>query len=247
LVALYLRHNLLKQCKGTSYEKQIASAFEKICSLLPETISIDFGELRQNISFELEPLRGDEEKVAACYVAIGKAMQEKKSLTILYHTISRDDTKLRTVDPYKLIYHQSAWYLLAYCHTRREVRIFALDRIKSVALSEETYTVRDDFSPEDYFKDAFQLFRGDAVQTVKIWFSPRQARYIKERVWHPSQEIQQMEDDSIILTLTVSGADRLKSWVMSFGCEARVIAPEDMAAEIVDELQKSLRSYQAQR
>jgi len=95
---------------------------------------------------------------------------------------------------------------------RGEVRIFALDRIKMLHETKETFEVLEEFSLEDFMGRSFGVFKGEPVR-VKIWFSPEVAGYIKEKIWHESQEIHQKDDGSIIFEAEVAGVEEIKFWV----------------------------------
>jgi len=118
LLAICLGHNLLLKCRGMPYEKHIASAFGKICSMLQDTVPLDFG-LADHIAFDLEPLRGEDKQVAGNFAAIGSAMRQKKTVKITHYAIARNIWRERLVDPYQLRYYRGAWYLIGFCHLRR--------------------------------------------------------------------------------------------------------------------------------
>ncbi len=243
LVALYLGHNLLKKCAGRPYEREINRAFQKICASLPEIVTVDFADISENVEFEVEPLRGEEEKVAQNFAAIGAAINKRQAVEMVHYSIDRDEETKRTVDPLHLRYFRGAWYLIAYCHLRQEMRIFALDRIKEVFPAGKRLFRQDDFDLAVYLQDSFQFFRGNVPSLVKIWFSPKRARRIKEKQWHPSQKLSFQEDGSLIMELTVSGLEKVKSWVLSFGAAARVISPPELAAAVRSELQQAYANY----
>ena len=243
LLALCLGHNLLVKCKGTPYTQAIISAFNKICGYAQDTVEIDFGQLTEAISFDLEPLRGDEKRVAAHFAAIGAAIKERKTVNLLHYAIARDSCRERLVDPYQLRYYQGAWYMIGFCHLRRAVRIFALDRIRKIKHTESTFASHMDFNQNTYLQDSFQLFKGDNDHQVKIWFSPDQARWIRERIWHPTQTIEENPDGSLILTIKTSGLFQVKRWVLSFGAQAKVLAPPGLASEVAQELASARELY----
>ena len=242
LLSLFLGHNLLRKCRGTPYEKHIASAFAKICALLQDTISLDFG-FADYINFDLEPLRGEEEAVAANFAAISTAIRRKKSIKITHYAIARDDWRERIVDPYSLRYYQGAWYLIGFCHMRKDYRFFALDRISNVECTNRDFQRHEDFDIEQFMRDSFHLYRGEDAQEIKIWFSSCQARWIREKQWHPTQKLAEQPDGSAILTMTTSGLSQVKSWILSFGSEARALAPPALVKEIESELDKTRQNY----
>ncbi|PKM80069.1 MAG: hypothetical protein CVU88_04910 [Firmicutes bacterium HGW-Firmicutes-13] len=243
LIALYLGHNLLKKCEGTPYEKHVISAFQKICCNLQDIVSIDFKEVMEAISFDFEPLRGDEEKVAKYFNLISKAVTAKRSIEIIYYSISKDRETRRLTDPYNLRYYHGAWYVVAYCHLRNQVRIFALDRIREIIPTKKNFCIPDNHTVDSFFNDAFQFFKGEKSQAVRIWFSSHKARWIKEKTWHPSQKLEIQEDGSIILEITSSGIESLIRWIMSFGSNSRVISPQWLVEEVKSEIKKLQELY----
>lgn len=236
ILSLFLGHSLLTKCKGTPYEQTIVSAFKKICLSLQETINIDFGQLSDHISFDLDPLRGEEKRIAEFFSVIGEAIKENKIIKILHYSIVRDACQERLVDPYQIRFYRGAWYLIGYCKLRKAIRIFALDRIRTLTVTEERFTMNDDFDSEEYFSDAFQMFKGPVTHQIEIWFSSEQARWIKEKVWHPTQAIKENKDGSIIYSMATSGLFQVKRWVLGFGADAKVLAPDELIAAVTSEL-----------
>lgn len=243
LLALFLGHNLLTQCKGTPYEQPVISAFNKICCYLQETVNIDFGRLSDFISFDLEPLRGEEKRVASHFASIGEAIEQKRTIEIAHYSIARDTCQERLVDPYQIRFYRGVWYLIGFCHLRKAIRIFALDRIQALQTTKNKFSMVEEFSSAKYFSDAFQMFKGPDLHQVKIWFSPNQARWIKEKLWHPTQKITENVDGSLVLSMNTSGLSQVKRWVLSFGADAKVLAPEELVSEMIHELTTASSLY----
>jgi len=243
LVAIFLGQKLLSQCAGTPLEASIYSAFEKIISSMPEGISIDLTALDHVISFGVEPLRDNEQKIAEIYHRLAIAIENKITVWIKYYGATRNKISERYVDPYHLRYHQGAWYLIAYCHLRRDLRIFALDRIQKISETNQTFTMLPDFSLEDYLCSALGIELGGKPQEVIIKFDPHQARWIRERCWHHTQKLEVQSDGSLILKMTVSGLGEVKRWIMGFGSHAEVIRPESLRQEIAEEAKKLASIY----
>jgi predicted DNA-binding transcriptional regulator YafY len=63
---------------------------------------------------------------------------------------------------------------------------------------------------------------------VIIRFAPQAARYIREKRWHDTQEIQEKEDGGLVLKFQTSGLGEVKRWVLQYGGDAEVIAPENL-------------------
>jgi predicted DNA-binding transcriptional regulator YafY len=79
---------------------------------------------------------------------------------MVYYTMSRKKKSKRKVNPYKTWFLNGTFYLIGYCHVRDEVRIFALDRIKMLHQTEDTFEVPEDFSFEEFIGPSFGVFQG---------------------------------------------------------------------------------------
>jgi predicted DNA-binding transcriptional regulator YafY len=128
---------------------------------------------------------------------VNDAATNKRSIEMVYYTMSREKESKRKVDPYKIWFFNGTFYLIGRCHVRDEVRIFALDRIKMLHQTKDTFEVHEDFSFEEFIGPSFGVFQGEPIH-IKVWFSPDVAGYIKEKIWHESQKIHQQDDGSII-------------------------------------------------
>jgi predicted DNA-binding transcriptional regulator YafY len=84
---------------------------------------------------------------------------------------------------------------------------------------------------------------GTAPSRIQIRFHPRLAPYIRERSWHPSQRLKDRADGSVVLTMDVCDDYTLRSWVLSFGRGARVLAPAPLVEWVSDELEEAGRQY----
>lgn len=236
-VALLLGLNALAAYQGTGLEAPLRSLLDKLPLLLPEHVSVDPGDLFGGVSFMVEPLRGDPERVAATFSALREAVAARRRAEITYYTPSRDEITVRRVDPYHLRHFEGAWYLAALCHRRGEVRTFALDRIQRLAVLDETFPrpAQEAFSPEVYFGESWRLERDAERRRVVVRFDPYQARWLRGRTWHPTQEAEEGADGSLTLAFTVSGLGEVKRWVMQFGAGAEVLEPPELRGAVAAE------------
>ncbi len=170
------------------------------------------------------------------------ATAEQRQVEIGYQGLKDKKAIVRKVDPYKLWYWDGTIYLVGLCHMRKDVRVFAVDRITLVDFTDHYFLTPADFDFEEYIENAFGVMIEDPVQ-VKIRFSPEIARYVEERQWHPSQKTKKQKDGSLFMELTVGGTLEIKRWILSFGFQAEVVAPEALVEEIRRELEKMQKVY----
>jgi predicted DNA-binding transcriptional regulator YafY len=64
--------------------------------------------------------------------------------------------------------------------------------------------------------------------TVRVIFSKRTAPYIRERLWHPSQKLRELEDGRLEVTLRVADTLEVRRWILGYGVQAEVVAPEGL-------------------
>ena len=146
------------------------------------------------------------------------------------------------MDPYKIWFFNGTFYLIGHCHVRDEVRIFALDRIKMLHQTKDTFEIPEDFSFDEFIGASFGVFQGEPIH-IKVWFSPDVAGYIREKIWHDSQEIYHQDDGSILFEADVAGMDEIKFWIMSWGSHVLVLEPESLRDEIKLEAERVSEKY----
>ena len=173
---------------------------------------------------------------------VSEATGNRKRLEILYKAVSTGRETARKVDPYQVWAMNGGFYLIGLCHLRKAVRTFAMDRIKSFKVLDESFHFPKDFNFEDYLQTAFQVMRGEP-QKVKIRFSSGAAHVVRERIWHPTQELRELVDGGIEISLEVPINYEIISWILGFGSAAKVIQPASLRRRISEELQRAAEQY----
>jgi predicted DNA-binding transcriptional regulator YafY len=163
---------------------------------------------------------------------------------MIYYSASSGETSKRVVDPYYLHNIRGDWYLIAYCHRRGAFRDFHVGRIRKLEVLYSTFQKRPGFSLEDYLREHFLTERGKEPVDIVIKFDAYEARWIRERQWHPSQRIEELPSGGLILRLRVGGVDEVKRWIMGYGHHAEVLEPESLRAQFRDEAGKMRKIYE---
>ena len=158
-------------------------------------------------------------------------------------TVRHKSAVTRLVDPYKLWYANGGLYLVGLDHDKEDVRVFAVDRIRSVALTNWRFEMLKGFDFEEYQKPAFQIVGGEP-QLVRIRFSPEQAPYVAERIWHESQKLEAQPDGSVILSLKVASLWEVKRWLIGWSADAQESNRHICATDIEDDCKQLLRRSQ---
>lgn len=182
---------------------------------------------------------GKEEIIDSCT----DAMLKKRTCYVKYHSFSSDEIKNFKIDPLCFFENNGGLYLFVNATSLGDIRILAVERIQEITPTELVFECPEDFDPAALLDSAFEIVYDDPIE-VKVWFSSDQARYVKERTWAKGQSITEQPDDSIILEMKTSGWWHVKKWVLSFGCEARVLEPGGLRKDVAQELKAALADYE---
>lgn len=241
LMALYFSRDMLKVFKDTAFHDSLESLFQKVKTTMPPESKKYLANVEQTLHVGLKPYK-EYSKFKEIIYRVNEATQKKKSIEIVYYTMSRKKKSKRKVDPYRIWFFNGTFYLIGKCHLRDEVRIFALDRIKMLHQTKDNFEIPEDFNLDDFLRPSFGVFQGEPIK-VKIWFHPDVAGYIKEKIWHERQEIEDQGDGSIIFEAEVAGTEEIKFWIMNWGSKAEVLEPESLRDEIREEAEAMLENY----
>ena len=240
-MALYFGTDMLKAFKGTAFHDSLESLSQKIKATLPPESMKYLKNVEQTLQVGIKPYK-DYARFKEIINRVNEAALQKTTIEMVYYSMSRKKEGKRKVDPYRIWFFNGSFYLIGHCHQRGEVRIFALDRIKMLHQTKETFEVPEDFSLDEFTGASFGVFQGEPVK-VRVWFHPDAAGYIKEKIWHETQELQTQKDGSIIFEAEVAGTDEIKFWVMSWGSKALVLEPASLADEIRAEAEAMQEEY----
>lgn len=226
LAALVMSRELLAPLGASVLGPAVTSAFDGITSVLSRDALELLGEMRDVVG--VRTVGAKLQAPAAEHApAIQRALVEHRALRLRYHAFHRDEETERDVDPYHLTYYESGLYLIAYCHMRTAIRIFAVERIRSLKVLASRFQPPRDFDPRAYLDQALGILQGDLV-TVRVIFAPALARYIRERLWHPSQKLRDLPDGRVELTLRVADTLEVRRWILGFGAQAEVVEPDSL-------------------
>jgi len=243
LMALYFGRGMMKSVEHTFFWEAWESLFAKIKTTLPaETIEyLEQIESSLSVGSRQSRYRHD---IGGMFDLLREAIASRRCLNIRYFTISRRSESRRRIAPYKIWYFDGSFYLIADCSMRGDIRLFALERIRKIAVLDEHFEMPADFDAEEFMKSSFGVFQGEPVK-VRIRFDAGVADYIRERTWHPSQSIEPRPDGSIEFEAVVAGTREIKYWILQWGAHAEVLSPPELREDMISESLKLSAVYAA--
>jgi proteasome accessory factor C len=126
------------------------------------------------------------------------------------------------VRPLELLSHRGQWYLQAYCLTRQDERLFRVDRMQGLGVTNTPFLPREGARAE-----VPNPARRDS--DVRVRFSPLVAPYVRERF---GEDARLMADGSVEVRVAGDNERWLTQWVLSFGGEAEVLEPASVRAAV---------------
>jgi len=241
LMALYFSRGMMGVLKDTVFYDSLVSLFEKIKSTLPAEYIDYLGQVEKSLTVRSNP-HTRYGQLQSIIDKVGEAAIRKKFIQIDYYAMSRKKKARRKVAPYKIWFFDGTFYLIGYCGLRRDIRIFAMDRIQNLELLDETFEIPENFNVDEFMKSSFGVFQGRPV-LVRIRFEADIAEYIRERIWHETQKIEVQGDGSIIFEAEVAGTEEIKYWILKWGAKASVLAPRSLREDIRREAEAMLKCY----
>ena len=120
--------------------------------------------------------------------------------------------------------------------------MFRTSRIRTMKYTGESFKPPQDFSVDDYMGKSWQVMTGEETKVI-VRFNSEIAPLIREVEWHPTQQIIDLPDGSVLFVATVAGTKEISLWILSYGDKAEVLFPEKLRKEMINTARKMYRLY----
>ncbi len=159
LMSLYFARDMLKVLKHTVFYDSLKSLFQKIKTSLSDELIRYLEQIENNLHIGHRPYKEYGEFKENINL-INDAVTQQLHIDIVYYAISKKKQSSRRVAPYNLWLFDGSFYMIGYCQKREDIRIFALDRIKALTVSDEPFERPEDFNIEEFMGSSFGVFQG---------------------------------------------------------------------------------------
>lgn len=243
LCALYLGRTMLDTLAGTPLPDEADRAFAKLEHALPVPSRRFLDQLpRVLVAKAGGRKKRDERRLRD---VLGRALDAtllRRRADMRYASRSSKRTKEYVVEPQRVVYADGGIYLVAWVPEYGALRTFAAERIETFGLLDDVFEPRA--LPGQPFADSIGVNSGSPERIV-VEFDAGAAAYVREREWHPSQQLADRADGGVVLTLHVCNDQPLLAWILGFGPAARVVEPSCLVRAIFESVNESRRRYQA--
>lgn len=175
-----------------------------------------------------------------------RAVTERRRVEVAYAKPHAGPEEFE-VDPYQLYVLDGALYLDGYHWGRGAVRCFKACRIARARLTGITFTNNRGYAYDERRQNSFRVFAADREpETVRIWFSPFAAPYIREEYHNPSQILTDNADGSLVYEVQATEPREVLWWAMLWGADFEVLEPGWLRAEAMEKVRGMAERYKIQ-
>lgn len=171
-----------------------------------------------------------------------EAVSEMRTIKFKHINYISDNKKEKEfyIQPHLLKEYLNRWYVFGYVPMLEDFRIFGVDRIMQLELSNETFKLKEGYDPKDFFNNTIGVTYGMAEPIIlKIKVKGYSADLIRSKPWHHSQN----EIEPEIFTWFLTPNHELKQRIISLTSDAEVLEPEWFKNEIKDLLEETIKNY----
>ncbi len=170
------------------------------------------------------------------------AIAGNRKVVIEYYSVARGGMTRRKVSPYAVVENAGEWYLAGDCHLRRAERMFRLDRIRSVEITDEKFTPPRRLDCERWRGEIYRPEKDHII--CEIAFAPWTARRVREAL--SAERVRALPDGREVLRISASGRPWLFRFLLKFAADAELLSPPGLRDEFRAKLEKMLMAYPAQ-
>lgn len=212
--------------------KGLDSVSEKPCSpLLAEKLSAREAEAAGAMVIDLASHH--QESLIQKISVIRAAIQSRRYISFWYYYEKGESH--RTIEPCKLIFKWSAWYVWGYCLERQDFRLFKLNRLWSLEAGADTFAPRELPAP-----DLDQYFSAAEIHLKALFHKHQKYRLAEE---YGPDCFQPGPGNTLLFERDFVSYSNMLEWVLSFGGQAEVLEPRRLREDLRRHAEKMLENY----
>ena len=159
------------------------------------------------------------------------AIENRLEASFKHQSYWKEEPENRTVQPIAIKESQNRWYLVCHDVDKKAIRNFALDRIKSLKISDKKFNSFS-FDVLHYYQHAFGVETYEPAQKIVLKFTAFQSKYIKSLPLHASQELISENEAHCQFAYFIHPTHDFMMEILKYGEEVTVVSPESLKQNI---------------
>lgn len=241
-VAVVLGTSIVEEMWGDLYREAARGALAKLENLLPEEQARQVAWARGSL-VATGMNRADLKAQTPALEKLRRAIREHSSISMDYQGNQAPHPTQRGLDPYALVHRWGWWYVVGFCHVRKVVRTFRVDRISEVALSDTTFSPSTDFDLRTYLKNEMQA---QPQVIARLSFEPAFAYILagNNSYW---ETVKHKPDGSVEVTFSAPTLEWAASTTLAYGPAVEVLEPSELRVMVAEWLEAIARKYESEK
>ncbi|MCA1570615.1 MAG: transcriptional regulator [Chloroflexi bacterium] len=239
-IVLFLASRLIARWSD-QYDAAVVSAFTKLADALPQPIA-------RHVATTMLAAADHEsnEPFTRSFAAVARGWAEGRVVGLTYDPGTGVEKRTR-VHPYFLEPDAAlrSVYLIGFDEPADAMRTYKVERIRSATLTTDRYEIPATFDPDAWLANSWGIWSSDSTPTerVRLRFDTSVAHRVREAVWHRSQELIELEDGGVELTVTVAGTVEITPWILSWGDGVEVLEPPSLRENVAGAVRDAAARY----
>lgn len=174
-----------------------------------------------------------------------RAWVEGITVAITYQSHRRSEPRTYEFQPYLFepVLLSEGVYVIGYSLTHGGLRTFKVERIQKATLTTHHFERDDTIDVDTLVQYAWGIWYGEELTEVRLRFSISVAQRVKETIWHPTQQIDDLPDGCVEWSVLIAGIQELVPWIRGWGPDVEVLEPPDLRAQIADDMRRAAVLY----
>ncbi|MBK7452325.1 MAG: YafY family transcriptional regulator [Anaerolineales bacterium] len=237
-VAVALGTGLVKELWGELYREAAQGALAKLENLLPDEQVHEVAWSRRSLAVT-GLNRADLNAQTPSLEKLRRAIREKRSVSMNYQSSQLPHPTQRGLDPYALVHRWGWWYVIGFCHVRREIRSFRVDRISEISMLDTAFSVPADFDLQSYLLNELQ---SQPQIKVKLQFQADAANLVtaNRSYW---ESIETQADGSVIVILSAPTLEWAASTTLAYGPVVEALEPLELRIMVAEWIALAAQKY----
>lgn len=174
-----------------------------------------------------------------------EAMTENLEVVMEYHKYTSTESETLTIWPYAVKEFAKRWYIIAYCKERDGLRVYGLDRVKSMKVTAKKFRMKAGFDVDELFATSFGIYLPEGKgQTITFKCSESEAKFLRDLPLHSSQEEVRKDGDNVIFNIFVCPDKNLIMEICKHGSRIEILSPAEVREAVKEELAEALAQYE---
>lgn len=239
LESLRAAANTFSHFKNVTIFQQFGSAIDKLLTRINTEQRIRNSD-RLLIQFEEAPSAKGIEHLEI----LVEAAHARRSVSFKHRKFTEKTTTFYKVDPYMLKEYRNRWYLIAWSHNAMAMRTFGLDRMESVELLHDTFTMDPSFNAEDLFRYSIGITTsGGKPENIEFEASETLSKYLITQPIHETQEVILRNEGKCTFSLHVLITSELLITLLGYGHSLKVLKPTRLIDLMKSEIEQMRKIY----